>query len=60
VVSTYLVLEQYLREHDPAKLDPAFVELLGSAAALLGVTQPVVVGGARSMRTVSRRCRPHW
>ena len=32
-LSTYLVLEQYLREHDPAELDTAFVELLGSAVA---------------------------
>ena len=32
-LSTYLVLEQYLREHEPAELDVAFVELLGSAAA---------------------------
>ena len=32
-LSTYLVLEQYLREHEPAELDIAFVELLGSAAA---------------------------
>ena len=32
-LSTYLVLEQYLREHEPAELDAAFVELLGSAAA---------------------------
>ena len=32
-LSTYLVLEQYLREHEPAELDTAFVELLGSAAA---------------------------
>ena len=32
-LSTYLVVEQYLREHDPAELDTAFVELLGSAAA---------------------------
>ena len=32
-LSTYLVLEQYLREHDPAELDAAFVELLGSAVA---------------------------
>jgi alkylation response protein AidB-like acyl-CoA dehydrogenase len=32
-LSTYLVLEQYLREHDPAALDAAFVEMVGSAAA---------------------------
>jgi alkylation response protein AidB-like acyl-CoA dehydrogenase len=32
-LSTYLVLEQYLREHDAASLDPAFVEVLGSAVA---------------------------
>jgi alkylation response protein AidB-like acyl-CoA dehydrogenase len=32
-LSTYLVLEQYLREHDGAASDPAFVELLGSATA---------------------------
>jgi len=32
-LSTYLVLEQYLREHDVASLDPAFVEVLGSAVA---------------------------
>jgi alkylation response protein AidB-like acyl-CoA dehydrogenase len=32
-LSTYLVVEQYLREHDPTALDPAFVELVGAATA---------------------------
>jgi hypothetical protein len=32
-LSTYLVLEQYLREHDSTELDDAFVELVGSATA---------------------------
>ena len=50
-LSTYLVLEQYLREHEPAELDIAFVELLGiGGRTVLGVAQPVVVGGrARSI-----------
>lgn len=48
-LSTYLVLEQNLRECDPAALDPGFVELLGSAVARLWGLRNLSLSVARAI-----------
>jgi alkylation response protein AidB-like acyl-CoA dehydrogenase len=47
-LSTYLVLEQYLREHGP-HLDPAMVELLGAATARFWVLRNLSLSVARAI-----------
>ena len=62
-LSTYLVLEQYLREHDAgASSIVAFVELLGSAAARFWGLRKLSLSVARAIdrARASRRSRPRW
>ena len=48
-LSTYLVLEQYLREHDAAALEPRIGDLLGSAVARLWGLRNLSLSVARAI-----------